>query len=244
VPTWDAFLTTRDKQHLAIWGKREPFGFGRRPAVLVVDDYYRAVGLEREPLLESIKTWPASCGLEGWEAIDQTVELLAAARNNGVPVIYLKNSVQPIGLAGARSDSPARDKGGSSRIPPELRAKGDEIVADIAPHPAELVLDKSAPSGFQGTPLLFQLNYLSIDTILVCGESTSGCVRATVVDGATNRFRVGVVADCCFDRTEASHHINLFDMHQKYADVIDLAEAKAYFQSLTREMNCNAGEHR
>jgi len=57
---WDRFLTERDKQHLAVWGKKAPFGFGTRPAVLVVDAHYRAVGLEREPLLESIKTWPMS----------------------------------------------------------------------------------------------------------------------------------------------------------------------------------------
>jgi maleamate amidohydrolase len=80
--------------------------------------------------------------------------------------------------------------------------------------------------------LLFQLNYLSVDTVIVCGEVTSGCVRASVVDGATHRFRMGVVAECCFDRTEAAHWIALFDMDQKYADVIELAEAAAYFERL------------
>jgi nicotinamidase-related amidase len=65
----------------------------------------------------------------------------------------------------------------------------------------------------------------------VCGNSTSGCVRSTVVDGSAYQFKVGVVEDCTFDRTEASHAINLFDMDQKYADVISLAEAITYLES-------------
>jgi len=71
-----------------------------------------------------------------------------------------------------------------------------------------------------------------VDTIIACGETTSGCVRASVVDGATYRYRMGVVEECCFDRTQASHWINLFDMHQKYADVIKKAEAIQYFDTI------------
>lgn len=232
--SWDAFLTERDKAHLKVWGKKEPAGFGERPVLLVVDDYYSVLGLEREPILESIKTWPGSCGLEGWEAIDKTVPLLAAARANGVPVIYLHGMGMDklIGPWGQRIDAPKRNRMGLDHLPPEMRAKANEIVAEIAPQPGDLVLEKAAASGFHGTPLLFQLNYLNADTIIVCGETTSGCVRASVVDGATYRFRMGVVAECCFDRTEASHYINLFDMHQKYGDVIDLESAMLYFASI------------
>jgi len=67
-----------------------------------------------------------------------------------------------------------------------------------------------------------------VDTVIVVGETTSGCVRATVLDAAAARFKIGVVEECCFDRTEASHAINLFDMHQKYADVISLSSAISY----------------
>src|SRR5688572_3608869 len=69
---WDAFLTEQDKAHQAVVGKKGPAGFGENPCVLVIDDYYSVLGLERQPILESIKTWPMSCGLEGWEAIDKT----------------------------------------------------------------------------------------------------------------------------------------------------------------------------
>ena len=92
------------------------------------------------------------------------------------------------------------------------------------------MIEKSAPSAFQGTPLMFHLNSLGVDTLIVCGETTSGCVRASVVDGATSRFRMGVVSECVFDRTEASHFMNLYDMHQKYADVVSLDMAKNYLR--------------
>lgn len=117
----------------------------------------------------------------------------------------------------------------------------NEIVAEIAPQPGELVIQKTAPSGFQGTPLQFWLQYHGIDTLIVCGETTSGCVRATVVDGCTARFRMGIVAECCFDRTEASHWVNLFDMDQKYGDVITVDQAAAYFDTVAADQPVPAG---
>ena len=79
---------------------------------------------------------------------------------------------------------------------------------------------------------LHHLRAIGTDTVIVCGESTSGCVRAAVVDAVTYRYRVGVVGECCFDRTQASHWMNLFDMHQKYADVVDVAAATDYFAAV------------
>jgi maleamate amidohydrolase len=233
---WESFLTPRDLEHLKMWRKTKPNGFGKRPALLVVDDYYSTLGLDREPILESIKTWPMSCGIEGWEAIDKTVDLIAGARANDIPVIYLHGfdgyPNKPIGHWGRRITSEPRERRGLDHLPPEIRAKANQIVEEIAPLPGDLVIEKAAASGFHGTPLVFHLNYLDVDTVIVCGETTSGCVRASVVDGATYRYQMGVVADCCFDRTEASHWVNLFDMHQKYADVIDLGQALEYFASV------------
>ncbi len=238
MPVWDPYLSERDREHLNIWGKKEPFGFGVRPVLLIVDDYYSVVGVEREPILESIKNWPGSCGLEGWEAIDRTTDLIAAARANDIPIIYtiddLTGYTKPWGRRG-------RPRHQLDHLPQEIQAKANEIVAEIAPQLGDLVISKAAPSGFQGTSLLFHLNYMGVDTIITCGETTSGCVRASVVDGCTFRYRMGVVAECCFDRTEASHAINLFDMHQKYADVIDLEAAQAYFAAVGGRMPVAAG---
>jgi len=227
---WDRFLTERDKKHLAIWGKRQPDELGKRPVLLVIDVYYSSIGHERKPLLESISDWPMSCGEEGWRAIDHMKVLIPAARKAGVPVVYVR------GYPGFPSDPTRvaergkRDGQAVDRLPAEIRALGNEIVEEIAPVDGELVVGKAAPSAFSGTVLLHYLQMLKADTVIVCGESTSGCVRAAVVDAAANRLRVGIVEECCFDRTEASHAINLFDMHQKYGEVIDMSKALAYFE--------------
>jgi nicotinamidase-related amidase len=228
---WDAFLTEQDKARLAIAGSRELKGFGKTPAVLVIDDYYSVLGLERLPILESIKTWPGSCGLEGWAAIDETVGLLESARANNIPIIYCHGMEEiPSAWAGKRSGGGQRDA--LSRLPEEMRRKANEIVEEIAPQPGDVVFKKTGPSIFHGTPLVYHLDYLGIDTLITCGETTSGCVRASVVDGFTYRYRMGVVEECVFDRTQAAHWINLFDMHEKYADVIKKAQAIEYFESV------------
>lgn len=223
---WEKFLTERDKQHFEAigWLNRPAFGFGMRPAVIVVDDYYSSVGLVREPLLESVKTWPGSCGMEGWDAIDCTVELLEVARASDTPIVYLH------GMEGFPSHWGGRPRLPSNlgHLPPEIREKANEIIEEIAPQPGDLVLEKEGPSAFHRTPLQDHLTYLGADTLIVIGESTSGCVRATVVDGTSNRYKVGVVEDCTFDRTQACHAINLLDMDLKYGDVIDLEQAKRY----------------
>jgi maleamate amidohydrolase len=226
--SWDPYLTARDHAHIGAtqWSKKGPEGFGRKPVCLVIDDYYSVLGREREPILESVKKWPSSCGLEGWAAIDKTVDLLRAARANDVEVIYVH------GLEGFVPWGRDAKRERLSHLSAEERAMANVIIDEIAPQSGELVLQKAAASAFQGTPLVFHLNYNEIDTVIACGETTSGCVRASVVDGATYRFRMGVVEDCCFDRTEASHYINLFDMNQKYADVVSLGDAMAYFDSI------------
>lgn len=221
---WDPYLSARDKRHDELWGKKELKGFGEKPALLLIDIYYSVLGTKREPLFESMKTWPGSTGLEGWEAVDRTAELLAVARANGIPVIHIKGLNSPI--------KPWIARASRRGLSEENRAIGSQIVEEVKPIEGELVIEKSAPSAFQGTPLLFQLVSLGIDTIICCGETTSGCVRASVVDGATNRFKMGVVEECVFDRTEASHWINLYDMHQKYADVVDLDFTVQYFNEI------------
>jgi len=220
---WENYLSERDKIHDQQWGKTELSGFGEKPALLLIDMYYSVVGLKREPIFESMKTWPGSMGLEGWEAVDKTAELLAVARECGIPVIHIK------GLQAGIKPWVHR-KRGPSKLSPEMQQKGTQICDEVAPIAGEVVLEKTAPSAFQGTPLTFHLQSLGIDTLICCGESTSGCVRASVVDGATHRFKMGVVSECVYDRTEASHYMNLYDMHQKYADVIDLDMAKSYLR--------------
>ena len=232
---WDPFLTEQDKAHLAASSDKGRYGFGQRAAVLSVDNYRKAVGDHREPLLEALKTWPGSTGSAGWDALDRTVELFAAARAAGLPVIHLT------ALAEEDSGMPGWGArlGGRHSSRPTTPDEADrysrrlDIVEQAAPLAGEVVLRKTAPSAFFGTPLAAHLLGAGIDTLIVCGESVSGCVRATVVDGCSLRLRMIVVEDCVYDRHEASRAINLFDMDQKYADVISLDEVKQWIATQT-----------
>ena len=111
--------------------------------------------------------------------------------------------------------------------------KADEWPAEYAPRQQDVVVLKNKPTPFFGTPLESWLRYESIDSLIVVGISTSGCVRAGVLDGFNHNFRVTVIGDCCGDRSERVHRSNLFDMDMKNADVepLDavLAELEARF---------------
>jgi nicotinamidase-related amidase len=223
---WERFLTEQDKAHLAASPAKGRYGFGQRPAVLSVDNYRKAIGDRPEPLLEAIKAWPGSTGLAGWEALERTRTLLDSARRADIPVIHLtalskdESSMPGWGARlGGRHDSSPKTPEEQDRHRRRL-----DIVEQAAPLPGEVVLKKTAPSAFFGTPLVAHLIDLGVDTLIVCGESVSGCVRATVVDGRSHRFNMVVVEDCVYDRHEASRAMNLFDMDQKYADVLPLSE--------------------
>ena len=99
-----------------------------------------------------------------------------------------------------------------------------EIFEAFAPEEGDAVFRKERASAFAGTPLAAHLNELDVNSLIVCGESTSGCVRASVVDAYSAGFHVTIVEECVFDRSELSHKVNLFDMHHKYADVMVLEE--------------------
>ncbi|GGA33884.1 isochorismatase family protein [Paenibacillus physcomitrellae] len=223
---WDNFLTDRDKLVFGSAGYDVKGGFGKRPAVLVVDVNYAFCGHIKEPILDSVQTWRNSCGEDAWEAIPYIQKLLGAAREQRVPIFY---------STGIDRRSDGFDAGGWRRKNSRSGEKkgipgfgGNEIVREIAPQSSDIVIEKLKPSPFHGTPLLGFLTDLGIDTLLICGTTTSGCVRASVIDAFSYNFNVGIVEECTFDRGQASHAINLFDMNAKYADVIKTEEAVSY----------------
>ena len=234
---WDRFLTEQDRAHVQM-KPPNPIGFGKRPGLLLIDLYRWVFGDNPQPILESIRSWPGSCGLAGWNAIPSIQTLLKTAREVRIPIVHVT------GLANAGVDEWSfRWDAGRSQLTPEARERRSrkyDIIEQVEPLPGEAVLRKLSPSAFWGTPLVGHLNQLGIDTVITCGESTSGCVRASVVDGCTYRFRMIVVEECVFDRHEAAHAINLFDMHQKYADVLPLAQVAQYLHSWRAEQPVGA----
>ncbi len=226
MPAWDAFITARDREVFSRSGYGRRAGFGVRPAVLVVDVTHQFIGDRPEPILESIVRWPQSSGEEGWRAVSSIGRLLGAARAAEVPIVYTTPVAGPRGVRGA-------EKSGR-RAELDERADRNAIPAAIAPSEGDLVLRKERPSAFFGTPLVTWLTERGVDSVFVVGGTTSGCVRASVVDAFSYGYKVAVVEECVFDRGQASHALNLFDVQQKYADVISLGEAVARLESVRR----------
>ncbi len=155
-------------------------------------------------------------------------------RRLGLPVLY-----PHVAPKDARTDAGRL----AAKVPAMfgVDARGYDFVAEIAPQAGDLLLPKKHPSAFFGTPLLSHLIDLGVDTLFVTGCSTSGCVRASVVDAFSYNFRVVVPQDCVFDRSPTSHAVNLFDMNAKYADVVPVAEGLAMLAALPQGDAAAAG---
>ncbi len=234
-PIWNKFLTERDKAVFAAGGFGARAGFGKRPALLVIDVNWAFCGERPEPILQSIKRWRTSCGEEAWVALEHIKTLIERARAKGLPVIYTTGERRADNWdAGSWRWKSTRGDGAGGG--PDNAVDGNEIVAMIAPGPKDIVIRKQKPSGFFGTNLASYLTLLGCDSVVVVGTTTSGCVRATVVDAFSLNYRVALAEEGCFDRSEASHALSLCDMHAKYADVVPTAEILSYFDRLPAEL--------
>lgn len=189
--------------------------FGRRPALLIVDlvEAYLQPG---SPLYAGIET-----------ALASAIRLRAAAHAAGIPVIFTNVEYAPGGI----------DGGVFFRKVPALRVfeRGSPLGAFpevLTPQGSDVVVTKRYASAFFATPLAAMLTAAGVDTALICGTSTSGCIRATALDACQHGFLPFVVRDACGDRHSAPHEANLFDLQAKYAEVIGEAEAIAHLQAL------------
>lgn len=192
-------------------------GLGASPAILVVD-MTRSFTDPEHPL-----------GSDQTPAVHAIAELLGAARDARIPVFYttmafLRDAADAVtwsrkmpGLKSLLSDDPA----------------SMEVDPRIAPAPNEIVINKRGPSAFFGTGLVSLLIPMRVDTLIVAGCATSGCVRATVVDALSHGYRVAVPANCISDRAPGPHEANLFDIDSKYADVLPLDEITTYLSSVS-----------
>jgi nicotinamidase-related amidase len=233
-PIWDAFLTERDKAVFAASGYGARGGFGKRPALLVIDVNWAFCGDRPEPILESIKRWRNSCGEDAWVALPYIKSLIDKCRQKGIPVIYTTGARRPDNWdGGSWLWKNSRGQEQRARV---SNLDGNEIVTPIAPGPRDIVVYKQKPSGFFGSNLASYLTLLGCDSVIVTGTTTSGCVRATVLDAFSLNYRVAIAEEACFDRAQASHAINLCDMNAKYADVVKTAEALTYLEGLGEGM--------
>ncbi|MGE3248291.1 MAG: cysteine hydrolase family protein, partial [Beijerinckiaceae bacterium] len=195
-----------------------PASIGENTALLVIDVTYGFTGREGLTIEESIKEFATACGPASWEAMPRIKQLIAMFRELGRPVIYTRS---------APDDTPFTGRATKGKRLAEAPPGHNDIPDVIAPRPGEWVLEKTKASAFFQTPLASYLVRQKIDSVIVCGVSTSGCVRASVVDCLSNGFTTFVVDDCCFDRSHFAHCANLFDMNAKYATVLSLHELEA-----------------
>lgn len=194
---------------------RETF-VGPNPAVLAIDLYKLVYQGGPKPVEEVTKQYPSSCGVFAYNAIPPTQKLFAAARAAGLPIIYTTQETR----ADSRPGRVMATKRNHTPLDPAVY----EIKEELAPQPGDLVITKQRASAFYGTPLAAHLTMLGVRSLIVVGDSTSGCVRASSVDGYSHGFHMTLVEECCFDRCELSHKVNLFDMHHKYCDVMHVDE--------------------
>ncbi|WP_283179310.1 isochorismatase family protein [Gemmobacter sp. 24YEA27] len=229
---WDKFLTEHDKEiyQLAGYGKRG--GFGKRPALFIIDVQYNFCGDEPgESQIEGVKKYRTHCGPAGWEAVNRIEPLLKMAREKNLPVFYTQSERRPDMLdSGVQVGK--NHRGGEKTSTEGSHAT--QTVAPLAPQPQDILIGKRKPSAFFGTLFMSHLNFLDVDTLIMTGCTTSGCLRATTVDAYSYNFKVIIPEETAFDRFEASHAINLFDMNCKYADVIPTAEVLDYMKGLPR----------
>ncbi|HGM4641915.1 TPA: N-carbamoylsarcosine amidohydrolase [Serratia marcescens] len=198
-----------------VWGQR--IGFGRRPALLAID-FMQAYTTEGAPLFAP--------GVVS--AVEESRELLACARRTGIPVIHTHIRYH----AGHFADGGLWVK--KAPVMKDMVA-GNPLAAfcpPVAPLANEVVLSKQYASAFFGTALAPLLVAQGIDTLLMIGCSTSGCIRASAVDAVQHGFRAMVVRECVGDRHPGPHEANLFDIDSKYGDVVHKREALDYLNRL------------
>ncbi|MDQ7098458.1 MULTISPECIES: N-carbamoylsarcosine amidohydrolase [unclassified Serratia (in: enterobacteria)] len=206
---------TLSDNYRGVWGQR--IGFGRRSALLAID-FMQAYTTEGAPLFAP--------GVVS--AVEESRELLACARRTGIPVIHTHIRYH----AGHFADGGLWVK--KAPVMKDMVA-GNPLAAfcpPVAPLADEVVLSKQYASAFFGTALAPLLVAQGIDTLLMIGCSTSGCIRASAVDAVQHGFRAMVVRECVGDRHPGPHEANLFDIDSKYGDVVHKREALDYLNRL------------
>jgi maleamate amidohydrolase len=214
---WMKLIPAKEMQTYRKAGLFTPSVPGMRPALIVVDVTMGFCGSPGLSLEDAIAEFPTACGPAAWTAMPRIAALIGLFRRLQAPIVFSLSDEHAKRFAGKAT------KGMRTSVP----ARFNEFPTEIAPRAGEWTLAKTKASVFFNTPLSTYLTSIKIDTLVFCGVSTSGCVRASVVEGFSHGYQTFVVDECCFDRSEFAHAANLFDMHAKYAVVQSLEETEA-----------------
>jgi maleamate amidohydrolase len=218
---WMEHLPEAERRHLTQPRFQIEPRLGPDAVLIVVDVTMGFCGSEGLSMEDAVKEFSTACGPMSWEAMPRIAELIALFRARERPIVYTLADIEGNLFAGGATKSKS-----NGRPTPRY----NEIPAAIAPREGDWVLPKTKASGFFQTPLAAYLTRLQADTVVICGVSTSGCVRATAVDSHSNGYATVVVDDCCFDRSYFAHCANLYDLQAKYANVVSLGEIGAAVQ--------------
>jgi maleamate amidohydrolase len=219
---WRTVFPEEERRIYEAAGFGRPMAFGDRPCLLVVDVVESFAGAPGQDIYTSIQEYRTSCGTAGETAVANMAQLIQACRRAAVPVAYTKGSVTNKFHCG--------DSVKGTRPDEVARIYGAPIVSSVAPVEGEYVLEKTKSSAFFGTPLTSYLHARGVNTLFICGTATSGCVRATVVDAFSHGYRVFVVEDCVFDRSQLSHAVSLYEMNAKYGSVVPMATVREHLE--------------
>lgn len=212
---WDDIIPEEEREAYRKAGWGGTIGFGKRPAIVVVD-MNKAFVDQNYPFSS-----PAAI-----PAVEKIKDILIIARQKKVPIVYTT-------LAKIHNKAELGYWKADALIDPIVNeGDGRDIYPMIAPQEGETVIEKYYPSGFFGTNLSSLLNYYKTDTVIVTGTVTCGCVRATVLDAFNHNYRVIVPQECVCDRGEVSHKVALFEFHMKYADVVDTQLVHDYLEKI------------
>ena len=218
--SWKSVVPERDRLSLerADFGGRQ--AWGRNPALLIVDVVRSFTGSKPQDVLEAIAEYNTSCGNSAWDTLPRMRNVLDAARTAHIPLVFTKGDPDYKAICGGSVKNEDAERARQLHSTP--------IADEIAPRDEEFIIRKTKASAFFQTPLAIYLVRHGVDSLIVMGTATSGCVRATVVDGFSHGYPVFVVSDGCFDRSQFFHDVSLYDMNTKYATVVTVAETLDY----------------
>lgn len=222
---WLKEIPAKDLEHYLRVGMLHSIPPGANPALIVVDVTYGFCGSEGLTLDQAGKEFPTAAGPVAWETMPRVAKLIRMFRDLRRPIVYTYPDPATQVFTGATGKSTRKIK------PPKFH----EIPAVVAPQDGEWVMGKPQASIFFQTPLSIYLTRSKVDTVVLCGVATSGCIRASAVESVSHGYTTIVVDDCCFDMSYYAHCANLFDLHAKYATVMslnELAQAMGVSQSI------------